>query len=63
MDCVSIQNFTVVITELRTTDTKLPEMEPEVLASVVEFRDGMKSKNLIGKRFQFDDRLSESFLK
>ncbi|XP_075146836.1 yemanuclein [Haematobia irritans] len=49
--------------KLRTTDTKLPEMEPDVLACVTEFRDNLKSKNLTGKKILFDDQLSESFLK
>uniref|UniRef100_A0A1I8MNM0 Hpc2-related domain-containing protein n=1 Tax=Musca domestica TaxID=7370 RepID=A0A1I8MNM0_MUSDO len=49
--------------KLRSTDTKLPDLEPDVLGSVVEFREGIKAKNLLGKKFQFDDNLSESFLK
>ncbi|KAI8130470.1 yemanuclein [Lucilia cuprina] len=49
--------------KLRTSDTNLPEMEADVLTSIIEFRDGVKSQNLIGKKFQFDDKLSENFLK
>ncbi|XP_073818412.1 yemanuclein isoform X2 [Musca autumnalis] len=49
--------------KLRSSDSKLPDLEPDVLASVVEFRDGLKAKNMLGKKLQFDDRLSESFLK
>ncbi|XP_065372239.1 yemanuclein [Calliphora vicina] len=49
--------------KLRTSDTNLPEMESDVLTSIIEFRDGAKSQNLIGKKFQFDDKLSENFLK
>lgn len=55
--------FFIFSAELRSTDTKLPDLEPDVLGSVVEFREGIKAKNLLGKKFQFDDNLSESFLK
>uniref|UniRef100_A0A1I8NYY7 Hpc2-related domain-containing protein n=1 Tax=Stomoxys calcitrans TaxID=35570 RepID=A0A1I8NYY7_STOCA len=49
--------------KIRSADTKLPEMEADVLASIIDFRDGLRSKNLTGKKIQFDEALSESLLK
>lgn len=49
--------------ELRSSDTTLPEMEADVLNSIIQFRDGVKSQNLIGKKFIFDSKLAEDFLK
>lgn len=49
--------------KLRTSDTKLPDIEAEIIADVQQFKDIVKMKNMTGKRFQFDDSLVEVFLK
>ncbi|XP_054725649.1 yemanuclein isoform X1 [Anastrepha obliqua] len=49
--------------KLRTGDTKLPDIEAEIIADVQQFKEIIKMKNMIGKRFQFDDTLVEAFLK
>ncbi|XP_036323928.1 yemanuclein [Rhagoletis pomonella] len=49
--------------KLRTCDTKLPEIEAEILADVQQFKEIVTMKNMTGKRFQFDDSLVEVFLK
>uniref|UniRef100_A0A1A9W7D3 Hpc2-related domain-containing protein n=1 Tax=Glossina brevipalpis TaxID=37001 RepID=A0A1A9W7D3_9MUSC len=54
---------TAATEKLRTSDTKLPDIDSEILKSIYEFRDSSKAKNLIGKKFQFDDKLTEDFLK
>lgn len=58
-----MNNIFSYITELRTSDTKLPKLDQDVLSSIIEFKNGVKSQNLAGKKFQFDDKLSENFLK
>uniref|UniRef100_A0A1B0GG94 Yemanuclein n=1 Tax=Glossina morsitans morsitans TaxID=37546 RepID=A0A1B0GG94_GLOMM len=54
---------TAATEKLRISDTKLPEIDAEILKGIYEFRDSSKAKNLIGKKFQFDDKLTEDFLK
>uniref|UniRef100_W8AYF3 Yemanuclein-alpha n=1 Tax=Ceratitis capitata TaxID=7213 RepID=W8AYF3_CERCA len=49
--------------KLRSSDTKLPEIDPEVMSDIQQFKEVVKMKNLSGKRFQFDDSLAEVFLK
>lgn len=51
------------ILELRTSDTKLPDIEAEIITDVQQFKEIVKMKNMTGKRFQFDDSLVEVFLK
>lgn len=49
--------------ELRTTDTKLPDLDPTILTSIAQFVEYLTVNNLIGKKFQFDEKLTSDFLK
>lgn len=50
--------------KLRQTDTKLPsELSDEIFKDIQDLKDTAKSSNRTGKKFQFDDKLTELFLR
>ncbi|XP_037946418.1 yemanuclein-like [Teleopsis dalmanni] len=51
------------VNKLRSSDTKLPELDAEILKSIIEFRDSMKIKSINGKNFSMDEKHMTQFLK
>ncbi|XP_055849097.1 yemanuclein [Episyrphus balteatus] len=48
--------------KLRPSDTELPDLSYELMRDVENIKDTAKASNRTGKKFQFDDKLTEIFL-
>lgn len=48
--------------KLRSSDTPLPDLNDDLLRDVQNIKDTAKASNRIGKKFQFDEKLTDLFL-
>lgn len=49
--------------KLRQCDSKLPDLSDELFRDIQDMKDTAKTSNRTGKKFQFDEKLTEVFLR
>lgn len=55
--------YILFITELRNKDTKLPQLDSQLLNLINDFRKFFQEKNLLGKKFKISEQYMTDLLR